>query len=97
MQNCGMAPPFVAWAEGLSTEAVGENLFLAKTGLNLSEDLFFFFFGLHLISGRKTDLVLGWKILILVFINLKFFGPSPPFENPAYATGRIIASHLCTV
>ena len=37
MQNCGMAPHFVTWAEGLSTEAVGEDLF----------------FGLHLILGRK--------------------------------------------
>ena len=33
-------PPFVTWAEGLSTETVGEDLFL-KSGLNLSEDLFF--------------------------------------------------------
>ena len=33
------------------------------------------------------DLVLGWKIFIQVFIKLKFSGPpSPPFENPAYAT-----------
>ena len=43
MQNCGMAYPFVTWAEGLSTETVGEDLF----------------FGLHLILGRKTDLVFG--------------------------------------
>ena len=33
------------------------------------------FVGLHLILGRKTDLVLGWKIFILVFIILKFSGP----------------------
>ena len=54
---------------------------------NLSEDLFFF--GLHLIMGRKTDFVSGWKIFILVFIILKFFEfPGIlPFENPANATG----------
>ena len=39
MQNCGMATHFVTWAEGLSTEAVGEDLF----------------FGLHLILGQKPD------------------------------------------
>ena len=33
------APPFVTWAEGLSTETVGEDLF----------------FGLHLILGQKPD------------------------------------------
>ena len=44
-------PPFVILAEGLSTETVGEDFFLwsspnsgAKTGLNLSEDRFFFVF-----------------------------------------------------
>ena len=57
-----------------------------KTGLNLSEDVFF---GRHLNLGRKTDLVLGWKIFILVFIILKFseFPAPSPFENPANATG----------
>ena len=50
---------------GLSTEAVGEDLF----------------FGLHLILGRKTDLVLGWKIFILVFIILKFPPPPPPLSK----------------
>ena len=72
---------FVTWAEGLSTETVGENLFLAK---NRTKFEWRPFFCLHLILGRKTDLVLGRKIFILVFINLKFSGP--PFENPAYAT-----------
>ena len=79
MQNCGMAPHFVTWAEGLSTEAVSEDLFFGlhlilgkKNGLNLSED---FFFSLHPILSRKTDLVLGWKIFILVFIILKFLAP----------------------
>ena len=68
-----MAPPFVTWAESLSTKTVGEDLF----------------FGLHLILGRKTDLVLGWKIFILVFIILNILKFSAPllFANPAYATG----------
>ena len=39
----------------------------------------FFTGGLHLILGIKTDLVLGWKIFILVFINLKF--SDPPFRK----------------
>ena len=55
MQNCGMPPPpFLTWAEDLSTETMGEDLFFwPKTGLNLGEDLFFF--GLHLILGKKPD------------------------------------------
>ena len=79
-------PPFVTWAEGLSTKRWAKTFFWPKTGLNWSED-----FGLHIILSRKTDLVLGWKIFILVFINLKFSafpGPPPTFENPAYATGQ---------
>ena len=71
----GMAPPFVTWAEGLSSKTVGEDLF----------------FGLHRFFGRKTDLVLGWKILVLVFIILnilKFSALLPAFENPAYATAQ---------
>ena len=47
MQNCGMAPPVATWAEGLSTQTVGEDLcfwsspdFGPKTGRNLGEDLF---------------------------------------------------------
>ena len=62
---------------------MGENLFFwpsrnfgPKTGLNLSENLFFF--GLHLSLGRKMDLVLGWKIFILVFIIFKFSEFLPP-------------------
>ena len=90
-------PPFVTWAEGLSTETVGEDLFFwpspsfgPKTGLNLSEDFFWsspnfepktvlqlsedLFFGLHLILGRKTDLVLAgkfsfWSLLFSYFLN----------------------------
>ena len=59
MKNCGMASRFVSWAEALSTQMVGEDVcflpapnFGQKIGLNLSEDLFFF--GLHLILGKKS-------------------------------------------
>ena len=75
--------------------------FEPKTGLNLSEDLFFSF---HLILGRKTDLVLGWKVFILVFIILKFSefsGPplskilrtllhSSPLRISGYAPGNFV-------
>ena len=44
-------PPFVSWAKALSTQRVGEDLcfwpainFGQKIGLNLSEDLYLFFF-----------------------------------------------------
>ena len=74
MQNCNMASPFVTWAKGLSTQTVGE-------------DLFFCFFGLHLILGRKTDLVLGRKIFILIFIIFKFsVFPDARLKNFVYAT-----------
>ena len=39
MQNCGMAPPFVSWAEALNTQMVDEDLCL----------------GLHQILGKKLD------------------------------------------
>ena len=64
MQNCGMAPHFVTWAEGLSTHTVGEDLcfwpspnFGPKTGLNLTADLFSFFWSSPDI-GPKTGLTL---------------------------------------
>ena len=121
MRNCGMASPFVTWAEGLSTKTVGEDLFFglhlfwAKNRTKfewrpfsfLTEDLFFWyslnfgpnppFFGLHLILGRKKDLVLKWKIFILFFIILnilKFSGPPPPFENPAYSSAFAVIFFL---
>ena len=61
MQNCGMPPPpFVSWAEALSTQMVDEDLcfwpavnFGQIMGLNLSEDLFFF--ALHLTLGKKSN------------------------------------------
>ena len=60
MQNCGMPPPpFESWAEALSTQMVSENLCFwpapKKIQLSLSEDLFSFFFGLHLILEEKSD------------------------------------------
>ena len=48
-----MVPLFVTWAEGLSTETVGEDLFLAKIRTKFEWRLFFF--GLHLILGQKPD------------------------------------------
>ena len=70
MQNCGMAPPFVTWAEALSTQKVREGLWVwppsnfgQKVGLHQSEDLFLFrFFALHLILARKIGLSLGETI-----------------------------------
>ena len=55
MQNYGMPPPpFVAWAEGLSTETVGEDLFfLDKNSTKFERRPFFY--GLHLIFGQKPD------------------------------------------
>ena len=71
--------PFATWAEGLSTQTVGEDLcfwsasnFGPKTGLNLSED---FLFGLQLILDRKTGLILGGKFFILIFVILKSSTP----------------------
>ena len=67
---------------------MGEDLFLVKDRtssifffilVNLSEDFFFVLFDLQLILGKKTDLVLGWKIFILVFINL--FRPKHVFSR----------------
>ena len=59
MQNCGIVPPFVTWAEGLSTQAVGEDLFGSKTGLNLSEDLFFLFVWSSPNFGQENGLGFG--------------------------------------
>ena len=59
MQNRGMPPLFVSWAEALSSQVVDEEFyfwpavnFRQKIGLNLSEDLFF---ALRLILGKKSD------------------------------------------
>ena len=90
MQNCDMAT-FCNLGRGFKHKNGGRRPFFwsspnfgPKTGLNLSEDLFFF--GLHLILGMKTDLVLSWKIFILIFITLKFseFPALPPYCSPVY-------------
>ena len=85
-------PPFVTWAESLSAQTVGEDLcfwpspnFGPKTGLNLCEDLFFEG-GLHLILGTKNGLE-KFSFPSSSFSKFLNFLP-PPFENPAYATGR---------
>ena len=82
MQNGGMAPPFVSWAEVLSSKRVGEDLcfwpapnFGQKIGLDLSEDLFF-----------GLQLILGEKIFILIFVFKFSEFPGPPFQNAAYVT-----------
>ena len=66
MQNYGMAPSFVSWAEALSTQRVGEDLcfwpapnFGPKIGLNLSQNRFSF--GLQLILDKKIALILVEK------------------------------------
>ena len=66
MQNCGMPLPFVTWAGGLSTETMGEDLFFwpspnfgPKTGLNLREDLFLFFFLVFSQLGHENGLGFG--------------------------------------
>ena len=91
--SIGMPPPLCNLGRGLEHRNGGQRPFLwpsrnfgPKTGLNLSEDLFF---GLHLILGRKTNLVLGRKIFIWssLLSNFLNFLALPPFENPAYATG----------
>ena len=78
MQNCGMAIPFRTCAEGLSTQTVGEDLcswpasnFGPRTGLNLSEDLFFSF-GFHLILGKKKRTKFWVKTCFLFVIFLVF-------------------------
>ena len=90
-----MAFPFVTWAEGWSTETVGEDLFLAKNWTKFERRPLFF--GIHLSLSRKMDLVLGWKIFILVFIIFQFseFPAPPPFENPAYSTDAYPRNYPC--
>ena len=81
-----MAPPFVTWAESLSTKTVGEDLL----------------FGLHVILGQKPDDLFFWSSPNFGQENGLGFGVEnfhaglhysqysqifwpPPFENPAYA------------
>ena len=70
MQNCGMAPHFVSWAEALSAQMVGEYLcfwpapnFAQRIGLNLSEVLFFWSSPNF---GQKIGLNLSETMFILV-------------------------------
>ena len=60
---------------------LGENFYFGpKTGLNLSEDLFFWSSPNF---GQENGLLPSEEIFLLVFINLKFPAPPPPpFENP---------------
>ena len=92
MQNCGMAHPFVTWAEGLSTKTVGEDLFWPsrnfgpKTALNLSGDVFFWSLTNF---GQENGLGLGVKKFHSGLHYSQIFWP-PPFENPANATAMTI-------
>ena len=75
MQNCGMPPPpFVSWAEALSTQRVGEDVCFWSApnsgqivGLNLSEDLFF---ALHLSLGKKIGLNLSEVLFFALHLIL---------------------------
>ena len=74
MQNCGMPPPppFVTWAESLSTQ---KDRIWVKT----------FFFGLHLFwAGKRTDS--EWRNFSFGLHYFQISCPHPPFESPAYAT-----------
>ena len=44
MQNCSMGSLFVTWADSLSTETVGEDLFLAKNRTKFEKTFFFLVF-----------------------------------------------------
>ena len=82
-------PFFVTWAEGLSTETVGEDFVLAK---NRSED---FFFWSSPNFGQKNGLGFGLKNFHSGLNQSQIFCPS--FENPAYATVNStydISSHI---
>ena len=76
-------PPFVTWAEGLSTETVGKDVFLAKTGLNLSE---FFFFWSSPNFGQKNGFGFWLENFQSGLHKSQSFWSSS-FQNPAYATG----------
>ena len=57
-----------------------------KAGLNLSENLFYFFIYLFVWSWLKTGLNLSRETFFLVFSILKFPALPPPLENSAYAS-----------
>ena len=79
MQNSGMAPPFKLGQKVRAQKRWPKIFFLANNWTKFERKPFL---GIHLSLGRKTDLVLGWKIFILVFINLKFSEfPGSPFRK----------------
>ena len=84
MQNCGMAPHFVTWAEDLSTKAVSQYLFWPspnfgpKTGLNLSEDLFLWS---SLNFGQENGLGFGLENFHSGLYNSQIPGPPPLFRK----------------
>ena len=57
---------------------LGEDFFVGpKTGLNLNEDLFFFWSSPNF--GQENGLILSREIFLLIFIILKF--PAPPLSK----------------
>ena len=90
MQNCGMPPPpFCNLGKRFENTNKRRRLFLGvlpnfgpKTGLNLSEGLFFVCFALHLTFDRKNGLIVDVKIFIQDFLILRFSeSPAPPFSK----------------
>ena len=60
------------------------------SGQNQAEDLFFCWSSPTFGQKNRLEingLITSGEIFRLVFITLKFPDPTPPFENPAYATG----------
>ena len=84
-----MAPPFCNLSRKLehtNGPNLGEDFYIGpKSGLNLSEDLFFLVFTKF---WQENGLLPSEEIFLFVFIILKFPGPPPPLENPAYATAQ---------
>ena len=87
MQNCGSPPPpLVTWAEGLSTETVGEDLFLDKNWTKFEWRPFFFWSSPNF--GQENGLGFGLENFHsgLHYSQIFWISWPPPFENPAYAT-----------
>ena len=65
-------PPFVSWAEALSTQMVGEDLWFCPTpkriGLNLSDDLLFFWSSPNF--GQKVGLNLSENLFFCLHLIL---------------------------
>ena len=94
----GHGPFFGTWEEGLSTQMVGEDLCfwpspnsVPKTGLNLSENLFFVWSSPNF--GRKTELRLSEDLFFFFF----FFWCSSDFrqENRTDSGWKNFHSDLC--